>query len=93
MKTKQNIFKNIGGFNVILSIIEMVEINIEPLASFIFRENSNPELRNRMVSKRSASFNNQMNINEKLLDNVIKIMKNCYSILGFCCQDNPKNQE
>ena len=93
MKTKQSIFKNTGGFSAIFSIIEMVEINIEPLAALIFRENPSKESRTTLISKRTSNLSSQMiNINQKLLDNVIKIMKNCYSILGFCCQNNPKNQ-
>lgn len=94
LKTKQSIFKNTGGFSAIFSIIEMVEINIEPLAALIFRENAGlKENRATLITKRASNLSNHMvNINQKLLDNVIKIMKNCYSILGFCCQGNSKNQ-
>lgn len=97
LKTKQSIFKNTGGMKMIISLIEMIELNVEPFTDIILNNNEKTEkeiIVGRPTRKIASHIKDQrIYINQKLVEKIIKMMQFCYSILGFCSQNNIKHQE
>ena len=96
MKTKQSIFKNTGGIRIIISLIEIIELNIDPFVNLIFEENYNASaMINQSMYRASEMRFTKLGqkINTSLVYSMFKISQLCYSILGFSCQKNVKLQE
>lgn len=76
---------------IIISLIEIIELNIDPYVDLIFEEGHGIN-----ISKKDLRFSKispHQKINSSLVYAMFKIMHLCYSILGFSCQQNPKFQE